>query len=424
MPRQWFNLIELSESKGDGENKGQLPIYITNQTLSDFSEDVLNGTLGTRGWCFQERLLASRLLHFGRDQLHWECHEGIWSESSTERKWYSDLDSIDDGELRVSLRSDTVFNETAGKVVIGPLMENATERANEEWNKALATADQATPVLSSIEKRKIYDAWYQAVSAYTGRELTKPSDKLPALAGAAVRFNTFIKDVYVAGIWADDVVQGLLWSRSDFEAVKVDPSLARRPGVGGWGETNGGPSKGWRGAPSWSWASVDGRVHWVRDRHGPPHIGPYALMTKPSNVEAYQGLEWCAIRVRGHLMDVNQLSWLRDEAKNPETQSDFEKSLATLPVPFRPQIDPDDPEWERALEASGNSRPLYCLLICSIPFVSPEGNGQKPAVSSHPLGYALTLRYWPGEGAFRRVGLAKVAVRDFMSASPADIHIL
>jgi hypothetical protein len=99
--------------------------------------------------------------------------------------------------------------------------------------------------------------------------------------------------------------------------VEVDPARARRPGVGGWGEMSGNAAQYWRGAPSWSWASVDGPVHWVRDRHGPVHIGPYALLTKPSGAEAYNGLEWGAIRVRGPLLEAQQLSWIREESKKP-----------------------------------------------------------------------------------------------------------
>jgi hypothetical protein len=66
-------------------------------------------------------------------------------------------------------------------------------------------------------------------------------------------------------------------------------------------------------------------------------------------------------------VEAGQLSWVRDEARNPETQSNFEKWLARLPVSSRPQIDPDDLGWERTLEAAGRSRPLYSLLVCSIP---------------------------------------------------------
>ncbi|KAF9769937.1 hypothetical protein IL306_012576 [Fusarium sp. DS 682] len=423
-PRERFNLVKVSEPVGDGGAEQALIYYVTNQILFDFPRDVSQGTLAARGWCFQERLLATRLLHFGRDQLHWECHEGIWSESSTRRQWYDELGTSDDGELRVSLQSNVVFGWPAGANDSEVLGENATEEGDAKWNNMLAATHRLSPPSpTSSERRKMYDDWYKAVSAYTYRQLTKTSDKLPAIAGAAVRFNRLINDVYAGGIWGGDLPQGLLWSRSAFEAVEVDATVARRPGVGGRGEMSGDENKGWRGAPSWSWASVDGPIHWARHRQGPVHIGPFAVMTKPNGNEAYGGLEWCAVRVQGHLLDSENLSWIRDEARNPDTQSEFEKWLATQPASSRPQIDPDDPEWERTLEAAGRSRPLYSLLVCSIPLGRAQGEkeGGEPRCL---LGFALMLRFWPSDGAFRRVGIAKVALRDFMNATRTDIYIM
>ena len=37
--------------------------------------DGLASPLSGRGWVLQERLLAPRTLHFGREQLFWECCE-------------------------------------------------------------------------------------------------------------------------------------------------------------------------------------------------------------------------------------------------------------------------------------------------------------------------------------------------------------
>lgn len=421
--RQRFNVVEVPKFQSDTYNREQ-QFYVTDQILSDFSDDVLNGVLGSRGWCFQERLLASRLLHFGRDQLHWECHEGIWSESNTKRQWYDQLSSPDDGELRTVLQANISLSQPSGTVRFGPTEDGNTEQFDAEWRKVISTPDQTSPPPSNDMKRNTYDAWYSAVSAYTYRQLTSPYDKLPALAGAATRFNRLINDIYAAGIWVNDLPQGLLWSRRAFEAVKVDSTIARRPGVGGWGEMSGDATQYWRGAPSWSWASVDGPVHWVRDRHGPVHIGPYAVLTKPSGAEAYNGLEWGAIRVRGPLLEAQQLSLIRGEAKNPETQSEFEKWLAAGHSSNWPQLDPDDPEWESKLEGARMSGPLYFLLVCSIPRISTQEEEQNRGIVPNLLGYALMLRYWPGEAAFRRVGIAKVALRDFLTAPLNDIHIL
>jgi Heterokaryon incompatibility protein (HET) len=412
--RQWFNLVKVPRSYSD---EGSL--YITNQVLHNFTDDVLNGTLGNRGWCFQERLLSTRLLHFGREQFHWECHEGIWSECSTRRRWYDDYTSPDDGELRETLQSNTIISKPVALVERGPVEEGGNEVIDAAWNKFISEPSPGSPPRSSSVMRKMYEDWYSTVSAYTYRKLTNSSDKLPALAGAAVRFNGFIKDAYVAGLWLEDLPDGLLWSRSTFKAVKVDPAIARRPGVGGWGEMSGDSSKSWRGAPSWSWASVDGPVHWVERRNGPLVLGAFMLMSKPGIDEGYQGFEWCALRVRGFLAESGKMSWIREEARNTETQSELEQWLATLPAAGRPTLDVDDPEWERTLESAGRSRPLYFLLVRAFPPVqTPDGGLQ-----SHYLGYALMLRFWPGDGAFRRVGIAKVALSDFQDVAMQDIHI-
>jgi hypothetical protein len=36
--------------------------------------------LYSRGWCFQERLLSFRSLHFTKEELVWECQKDTWCE--------------------------------------------------------------------------------------------------------------------------------------------------------------------------------------------------------------------------------------------------------------------------------------------------------------------------------------------------------
>jgi hypothetical protein len=43
--------------------------------------DVEYGPLNERGWVLQERLLSKRILHFGNDQIFWECQETQVAES-------------------------------------------------------------------------------------------------------------------------------------------------------------------------------------------------------------------------------------------------------------------------------------------------------------------------------------------------------
>jgi hypothetical protein len=125
-PRVVHNLVKLPVQRAENPNA---LLYVTNQDLYGFSDDVPEGNLGSRGWCFQERLLTTRLLHFGKDQLHWECHEALQSESNTKEFWYDDLISSDDCKLREKFVSDIVFQEPLAHPS-EPLGPNATEEAN------------------------------------------------------------------------------------------------------------------------------------------------------------------------------------------------------------------------------------------------------------------------------------------------------
>jgi hypothetical protein len=424
-PRVVHNLVKLPVQRAENPNA---LLYVTNQDLYGFSDDVPEGNLGSRGWCFQERLLTTRLLHFGKDQLHWECHEALQSESNTKEFWYDDLISSDDCKLREKFVSDIVFQEPLAHPS-EPLGPNATEEANARWNKFVDDIENLDVNKEEESKRKLemarrrpqFDAWYSAVSSYTSRSLTNARDKLPALSGAAARFGTFIKDTYAAGLWAADMSHGLLWSRTAFENVKIDEAIAVRPGLGGRGDQQ-------RTAPTWSWASVEGAVHWVRDRDGLCFLGAYAAMLQTESQGVYGEPDWAAIRVKGHLLEISEISLLRDEAKQPELRTDFEKRLATYTRRQQPQMDFDDPGFEAWLRSRGETRPLYLLLVSEIAGREKRvGNGGETVQTTSQLGelgYALLLRYWPHDGACRRVGIAQVALRDFFGSEIRDIHIL
>lgn len=47
-----------------------------------FFIDSIRGPLSSRGWTLQERELSSRILHYTKDQILWECRECTASEAS------------------------------------------------------------------------------------------------------------------------------------------------------------------------------------------------------------------------------------------------------------------------------------------------------------------------------------------------------
>lgn len=83
---------------------------------------------------------------------------------------------------------------------------------------------------------------------YSLRSFTFVSDKLPAIAGLA-RLGSTPRDEYYFGAFKDSIIPSLLWhhlgriENGKYEHVKQD-NMRRR-------------------APSWSWASVDGKVNFL-----------------------------------------------------------------------------------------------------------------------------------------------------------------
>ncbi|KAK5662513.1 hypothetical protein OQA88_8425 [Cercophora sp. LCS_1] len=84
--------------------------------------------------------------------------------------------------------------------------------------------------------------WDGVIQMYSSRRLTMPSDKLVAISAmakdAARRLHDPRPENYLAGLWRQNLARGLLWEMKDDPQPR--PTCYR--------------------APSWSWASVDGKV--------------------------------------------------------------------------------------------------------------------------------------------------------------------
>ncbi|KAF2179912.1 HET-domain-containing protein [Zopfia rhizophila CBS 207.26] len=151
-----------------------------------------------RGWVYQERLLSRRVLHFGSEELYWECMEDAWCQC-----W------------------------------------SRAEGDDEYTRKRILPKVAHGQALASSNARLLQIRWRQMVSEYSGLELTYTSDRLPGIAGAANQMGRFRQDRYLWGLWEGCLAEDLLWRTL---GVTVLP----RPEI-------------WH-APSWSWASVDDKV--------------------------------------------------------------------------------------------------------------------------------------------------------------------
>jgi hypothetical protein len=122
---------------------------------------MFGNPLNDRGWAFQERVLARRVLHFAVDQISLECLQGT---------------IFEDG-LRLPLRYQTIHRR----------------------HDRIDTLDS------------IRDEWREMLYLYSIRDLTFLSDKLPALSGIAKIYAGMLGDEYVAGLWRNSIIEELSW---------------------------------------------------------------------------------------------------------------------------------------------------------------------------------------------------------------------
>jgi hypothetical protein len=193
--------------------------------LNGHTGALRDSVLSTRGWVLQEQLLAKRIIHFTGFEMIWECGAGLQSESETT------------GYLQPMNLTRLVTN---GNIACLPEVrrDSGEERVDQNINN----------FLQANRTDSIYWIWRQIVTDYSRRRLTRAEDRLVALSGIAKVFASRLsvdpQDSYFAGLWKDTLIQDLLWRVSS-------PSDATCGAVGGMYV-----------APSWSWASITGAVHY------------------------------------------------------------------------------------------------------------------------------------------------------------------
>lgn len=176
-----------------------------------------------------------------------------------------------------------------------------------------------------------YKIWYDLVESYTGRDLTKSSDKLPAIAGLAAVIHQISQDSYLAGHWRVELERSLFW-RTDQDVVSPEPARCRD----------------YR-APSWAWPSIDGMVRWVWPDLS-PGVGEEApLKIVDVNVELIAGDENPFGQVGGGKLTVEgKTAWIRwDEDANA-----YVTGFGDAPVKA---VDSKDTQIPQILDRGGES---------------------------------------------------------------------
>lgn len=222
---------------------------------------------------------------------------------------------------------------------------------------------------------------------YTGRLLTKETDRIPALLGLINKFEAATGDSLhsASGLWRGDMVFGLLWSRErDYHS---DSTEVHRPDM-----------------PTWSWLSVAGMVEWPMN--GSQKVREQVLaITALSLDEATM-----SITLRGKLARLGDLNGISISQDSLKVHENFELNWDIKP-PFAPR---GWNTWARDKYAGDLLDEVHVLLI-----VEP-GDGREQ------YGHGLLLAKGSTHTEmYRRVGYVELpSLRDHTYHPPISSLLL
>ncbi|KAF4807427.1 hypothetical protein CGCSCA5_v013425 [Colletotrichum siamense] len=149
----------------------------------------------TRGWCFQERVLSLRALHWSANCLYWQCQS---------------------------------------------LTEASEQDPNEELPRAYPAVARDEPQIFQREAEfALTSSWLRAVVAYMRTDFTYLTDRLIAIESLGTRLAKIHGAEYFAGVFSSDLTRGLLWRLTG--DLETSQKLSYFPSWSWASSTNSGP---------------------------------------------------------------------------------------------------------------------------------------------------------------------------------------
>ncbi|CZR52621.1 uncharacterized protein PAC_02498 [Phialocephala subalpina] len=157
--------------KSTGPDATELEILVKPVTAAKKTID--ESPLSKRGWVFQERLLATRVVHFAPRNVMMEVM----------------------GDLR------------------GSVDEEIPQR---KLKRLLLGQEEASP-------RQFLQLWATLVQSYSECELTNDKDKLPAISGLAkILHSSRVDQYFLSGLWSMNLWEQLLWISTSDSATRLE----------------------------------------------------------------------------------------------------------------------------------------------------------------------------------------------------------
>ncbi|KAK7422748.1 hypothetical protein QQZ08_009372 [Neonectria magnoliae] len=273
--------------------------------------------LMTRAWCFQERLLATAILHFTKDEIVFDCLTSMECECGTLTRH--------EGDSHLALRR---IIKTGHKYVSGltSLSQGLVNPYVIQNSEAVEEPDFPDGFVEHHER------WRDLIVQYSQKGITVTTDRLPAVGGLALRWCNDLTGRYLAGLWEKDLLRGLRWWPSEAQTdLDEDPPYV---------------------APTWSWVNARRGVTWgTQSFEGTLsfiNIDLSRTQCHLGGLNPYGQVDYGYIFLTGRVMEVD---------------FSVDRTMISLKK-LGDQYTLENPDSTSGLQKLGNCK-LYCLRLCT-----------------------------------------------------------
>ena len=315
-------------------------------------------SLSKRAWALQERLLCSRYLHFPVEQ-------GFALQCNHEEQF-------------------------AGNIVYGTSLtraDHASRRGRLRMLQGTHFEDGGAFAVTDLQI-EVNEIWRRIVDEYSSMKLSFTDDKLVAIAALAESYHRHREEnlgSYFAGHWRGELVESLSWLT---KSVIESRPLYR--------------------APSWSWASLEGKIeHWTIDSPDAETIDIIDVGTTLLHASLpYGAVTDGYLIVQGRL---HRTLWRLRRSSESTASPEHHKTCLLLPklvgVDHWTWFESDGSNWLTACvfpdtlqSPTAIAEPIEMLLLCSNAY----------SRSRRPVDCHVLLLETCGRDTYRRVGFASL----------------
>ncbi|KAL2146811.1 hypothetical protein VTI28DRAFT_2292 [Corynascus sepedonium] len=282
------------------------------RVITPYHPSVTRLPIFTRGWVMQERFLSPRILHFGPEELSFECLESTTCQCTPSHHPQPQQPQ------EIQQQKEEVKQPSWYANFVDRTARPKHYYSLQHWQSS-----------SDMTQADLETCWRRLVEDYSHLQLSRDADIFPAVSGLARQMRGVRADrrggasgmgtgsgtegvanhddkgeggcEYVAGLWTDTLLRGdLAWS------VELPPRGFDEPEKRDrWGPAAVcRPREGWR-APSWSWASVRVPVKFIdKNNRIEPVTGCQVVEVRCEPVgpdpmgELKEGGSWLVLRSR------------------------------------------------------------------------------------------------------------------------------